>query len=318
METGRTNNPDLDSILHIMYLGATTEDAQMITSALQESHTAVYAVICTKTLEAALTQLSYTEFDMILLDLSLPESFSLDSIRQLQEHARMTPIVVLTGKNDEKMAKKALAWGAQDFLNKNDCKTSVLDRVISYSMERNRLRREVYELLLRDQHTGLYNRRGFEELARQQLAHARRRGQQVYLFYIDLDGLKEINDKLGHSTGDIAIAEAADMIIDVFRESDIKARIGGDEFAILMLEYGGNNEDVIRGRIEKRLQKINNEDGRIYKLSMSMGVSAFDPAAPNTLEELLRSGDERMYSEKKRRKAVRRGETYIEESPTDG
>lgn len=305
MRAGRGESRDLDSILHVMYLGDTAEDATTITAALQQSDKKMYGVICTRTLDAALTQLSYTEFDMILLDLSVPGGFDLTTLRQVQEHVPMVPVVVLTGKNDDTMAMEALKRGAQDFLHKNNCTTSVLDRVISYSIERNRLRKEVYELLLCDQQTGLYNRRGFEELARQQLAHARRRRQQVYLFYIDLDGLKTINDELGHTVGDAAIVEAANMIADVFRESDIKARIGGDEFAILMVEYGGDNEGVIRERIEKRLAKRNSGGGRMYKLSLSMGVSSFDPAAPNTLEELLSSGDELMYREKKQHKAVR-------------
>ncbi len=169
-----------------------------------------------------------------------------------------------------------------------------------------RLQEELRALSLEDELTGLYNRRGFLTLGRQQLKTAQRMGRRMYLYFMDLDGLKVINDQLGHAQGDQAIREAAMVLKATFRESDIMARLGGDEFAVLAMESGPECNRVILRRLEENLRAWNQDTKRPYRLDLSMGSATFDPQAPRTLEDLLAEADAEMYRHKRRHRT--RGE----------
>jgi len=164
--------------------------------------------------------------------------------------------------------------------------------------------REVQEMSLVDHLTGLKNRRGFTTLAEQQLKVADRTQERIHLVFIDLDGLKSINDDLGHNVGDQALIEAADVLREAFRDSDIIARLGGDEFAVLAI---GVSPDVpfSAERIAETLKVHNVLEGRRYKLQMSIGIAAYDRKSRCSIEELLRRADELMYVEKRKKRGSR-------------
>ncbi len=163
---------------------------------------------------------------------------------------------------------------------------------------------EVQQMSLIDQLTGLKNRRGFMTLASQQVKVAERTQQSLRLVFVDLDGLKWINDNLGHNVGDQAIIEAADVLRETFRDSDITARLGGDEFAILVIDVSPN-VPFSTYRIARTLKKHNSQEDRRYNLEMSVGVASYDPKSCSSIEALLKRADELMYAEKRRRKATR-------------
>ncbi len=173
---------------------------------------------------------------------------------------------------------------------------SVIARDIT---EQVRLRRELRVLSLVDALTDLHNRRGFFHLASQQLKVASRTGQPMLLLFIDIDGLKTINDGLGHNEGDQALKDAAEVLRGAFRESDITARIGGDEFAVLALDAAAESRGYLRERIAERINRHNAEADRPYDLSVSVGTAVHDPKRPTTLDELLAEADARMYEEKR-------------------
>jgi diguanylate cyclase (GGDEF)-like protein len=162
------------------------------------------------------------------------------------------------------------------------------------------LDRELRYLALTDDLTCLYNRRGFFAAATQQLRFARRNGQSMLLLFCDLDRFKNINDRHGHREGDHALVRMADVLAEVFRDSDILARLGGDEFAILALENASQSQDVILRRLENRVKKANASEPR-YELSLSVGVARYDPRLGISLGDLLAQADKAMY-EKKRSK----------------
>ena len=162
--------------------------------------------------------------------------------------------------------------------------------------------RELEMLALFDELTGLYNRRGFLALADKQLKTAERMKTDALLVFADLDGLKEINDCLGHQDGDAALKDAADLLKDSFRGSDIIARLGGDEFAILALSSVEEGKKVIASRMEEKLFRLNDAENRKYRLSLSVGIVPFDPGAPCSVEQLLEHADEMMYQHKKAKK----------------
>ncbi|HXC61386.1 MAG TPA: GGDEF domain-containing protein [Nitrospiria bacterium] len=178
--------------------------------------------------------------------------------------------------------------------------SETLQRTLQCAVKRSFLERELRSLALTDDLTGLNNRRAFMALAGQQLKVARRSEQGLLLFFADVDNLKEINDTYGHQEGDLALIHAADALERTFRDSDVIARLGGDEFAVLALEASCENRDAILRRLEKNLRESNRNESR-YQLSVSVGMSRFDPNHPVPLGKLIANADEAMYEEKKSR-----------------
>ncbi len=164
-----------------------------------------------------------------------------------------------------------------------------------------RMEEKLQTLSLTDELTGLYNRRGFFTLVDQQLKLCKRSKKGVFMLYADLDGLKEINDTLGHSEGDVALADAADILRNNYRESDIIARIGGDEFVVIPVGTEGADVEKITKRLERFVALHNERNMRKFNLSLSVGVAYYDPARPCSVDELLIQGDRSMYSQKKQR-----------------
>jgi diguanylate cyclase (GGDEF)-like protein/PAS domain S-box-containing protein len=153
-------------------------------------------------------------------------------------------------------------------------------------------------LSLRDELTGLYNRRGFLEHARHQLVGAVRARRPAVLFFADLDGMKKINDGFGHDAGDRAVRATAAALAGVFRQSDIVARLGGDEFAVFAPECAPGDVAVIRARLQVAIDAWNDDRKEPFRLSISVGAAAYEPGTPVTLDRLMETADCRMYEEK--------------------
>jgi diguanylate cyclase (GGDEF)-like protein len=163
------------------------------------------------------------------------------------------------------------------------------------------LREELKKLSLTNELTGLYNRRGFIALAQQQIKLADRsrmthKSRPLLLLFVDLDNLKQINDNFGHKEGDRILIETARILKKTFRDPDIIARIGGDEFAVLALDT--SEEKIIRERLQKNIDVYNKQGILSYELSLSIGIACYDPENPCTLDDLLSKADALMYENK--------------------
>jgi diguanylate cyclase (GGDEF)-like protein/PAS domain S-box-containing protein len=168
--------------------------------------------------------------------------------------------------------------------------------------QRKRMEDELRSLSLRDELTGLYNRRGFFALAGQELRRADRLKKVIFMLYADLDGLKIINDTLGHEVGDEALRRIGAVLSETFRNSDIVARIGGDEFAVIPIEKnGGRDLETVTLRLQKNIDICNSRIDRNYKLSLSVGAAYYDPQCPCSVNELVIKADKLMYEQKRRR-----------------
>ena len=149
---------------------------------------------------------------------------------------------------------------------------------------------------LRDDLTGLYNRRGWFVLAEHELERARRQRSPRVLLFVDVDGLKQVNDVLGHREGDRAISDAARVLTAASRSSDLVGRLGGDEFVLLLGDDG--RADAARRRVVDALAAHNARSGAGFELRMSIGAEVWFPDQACTLAELVRRADEVMYAEK--------------------
>ena len=151
-------------------------------------------------------------------------------------------------------------------------------------------------LSLIDDLTGLYNRKGFLALAEHRVKLAERTGDPFSVAFVDLDDLKQINDTYGHDEGDRALKDTARILQESFRESDIVARIGGDEFAIFIAEA---DMEQIAGRIHNRLEAFVGSTERKYRLSFSIGIVVSQPADGLSVTALLKQADALMYEQKR-------------------
>jgi diguanylate cyclase (GGDEF)-like protein len=176
-------------------------------------------------------------------------------------------------------------------------RSKLLMRAVRCAATQHALQAELRELALKDELTGLHNRRGFYALAENQCKVAFRSGRGMLLFFIDVDGLKEINDSLGHAEGDRALKRTAEILKKTFRDSDIVARLGGDEFAVLAIEASGHSEATITARLHRYVQAANVGEPRCG-ISISVGVARFDHRNPVPITELMDQADKAMYEQK--------------------
>lgn len=273
-------------------------DARIICEILREISYIEFFITHVERLEEAIGASKKDAFDIVLLDLGLPDSQGFETFYTLRNMDEDVPIILLTGLNDELNAIQAVQSGAQDYLNKNDVTPGLLIRAIFYSIERQELLLKLKRQSIRDGLTGLYNRRGFFDLANKELKMANRVKKDFLLIYADLDGLKKINDSLGHNIGDQAIIEASSILRETFRASDIIARIGGDEFVVLALYDNEISENVIAPRIMKCIDKYNQKADRHYLLSISVGTERWRFTDPVDIDTLLMKADKKMYKHK--------------------
>jgi two-component system, cell cycle response regulator len=206
---------------------------------------------------------------------------------------------------DEQVAVQSLQKGAQDYLVKAELENNLLLRALRYAMERQRLQLELRNLSLMDDLTGLNNRKGFLRMANHHVALANRTGAPFLVAFIDLDGMKQINDTFGHQEGNRALVEIANILRDSFRQSDILARFGGDEFVVLVTETGEDGIDIVTDRVQHKVRFHNACPGRPYQLSLSIGAVGSSGAISADLDEMLQGADALMYRHKQRTGAAR-------------
>ncbi len=165
--------------------------------------------------------------------------------------------------------------------------------------KRKKLETKLREAAITDELTGILNRRGFFALADQQCKLATRSNKIISLLYLDIDNMKSINDQFSHKAGDAALQETARLLQQTYRGSDVIARIGGDEFAVVLTDSSADFEKTITQHLEDNLAKLNNQQDREFTISLSMGISHFNPATPCSIDNLLTTADILMYEHKK-------------------
>ncbi len=239
------------------------------------------------------------EFIAIILDLTLSDSSGLDTLHPLRQQAAHTPIVIVSGTTDEKLAVQAVQLGAQDFLVKGHFDALALSRAVLYAIERMRAVQAMRSRSMMDDLTGLYGRSSFMTLAEQHCQMARLSHQPFTLYYVDVDGLRFINEGYGHAEGDAVLCRVADALRSSLRKTDIIARYGGDEFIGLAV---GAPEGVggIANRIVRYLEGANRASGTAYAATVSIGTAGFDPARPVPLDVLISLAEEAMRRSKRK------------------
>jgi diguanylate cyclase (GGDEF)-like protein len=288
--------------LKILLVEDNPGDARLFNEALNEAHAPDFELIHCASLAQALERLPAAQPDVIVVDLGLPDAFGIDVVRRTRMGAPAVPVVVLTSRTDEALGLQALHEGAQDYLIKGELDPRLLTRALRYAIERQRMQAALQSESLTDELTKLHNRRGFMALAGSHIKSAEHTQRPFALVFIDLDGMKDVNDTLGHVEGDRALVEAASLLGRCVRQTDIVARFGGDEFVLLLTTAENDWENSIRHRLQQQVDATNAQPGRRYRLSFSVGVVTADPGRWLTLEDLVAEADAMMYRQKHRKK----------------
>lgn len=255
-------------------------------------------------MQNAMTSLATRTPDVVLIKLS-EDGEEADSIQELVNRYPDMSVVTIAPPRRESMGLSSIQVGAQDYMVAGNTDAMRMRQMIRATVERNRLWSALRETALIDELTGLYNRRGFLALARQQLRLAERAGMEATLLFVDVDNMKRINDTLGHRYGDMALTETADNLRDAFRDADLVGRIGGDEFVVLALHSVDSPVHAAIVRLEDQLEDRRPGAGP-FALQLSIGLAEFTPDAPSPIEALLALADTAMY---KRKQASRAPET---------
>ena len=272
-------------------------DARLLKELLAEEPAAPFRLICVDRLQRGLELLSTEKIDVLLLDLSLPDSHGLETFAKAYAHAPKVPIIVLTGNDDHALALLAVKAGAQDFLFKGKLDRELLIRSMQYSIERKRYQEQLEHQANYDVLTGLPNRNLLQDRLKRAV-FAQRNARPIAVVFIDLDHFKFINDSLGHTQGDKLLAIIAERLASIVREGDTVARLGGDEFVLVLNDQ--NKEDVIFRAMQRVLNKVSEPmtiDGQELYITCSAGVSLYPADAPD-VETLLKNADVAMYRAK--------------------
>ena len=290
-----------DFLHQVLLIEDNPGDARLIREMLAEEPDSPFRLHFAERLAAGLELLSKagegTMPALVLLDLSLPDSFGLETFAKVYAHSPQIPIIVLTGNDDQTVALSAVKGGAQDYLVKSRLDKELLLRSMQYSIERKRYQVQLEHQANYDALTGLPNRNLLHDRMRQAV-YAQRTPRAMAVVFIDLDHFKFVNDSLGHGVGDKLLRGMADRLRGVLREGDTVARLGGDEFVVILNDQ--SSEEVIFRAMQRITQEISQPmmiDGKELYVTCSAGISLY-PQDGTDVDTLLKNADAAMYRAK--------------------
>ena len=277
--------PTLDAA--VLLVEDNPADALLTPLLLGDAPGAAIRVTVVDRLEVAIGRLRETPFDAVLLDLDLPDSRGLDTLRRLRLEVPEVPVVVMSGLSGEGIASDAVRFGAQDYLVKGTFTGSLLRHAIRHAIERQRTYAELRALSCMDELTGLHNRRGFELVAVQDILIAPRRRRDLLVAKIEVHGLRAVNSSYGYAAGDDLIRSAAQVVRRSFRCTDVIARDEGDAFLVLIRDAVSGSERIIQARLEQHVEGENNAERLPYDVALSVGFARGGAYGETTLDELM-------------------------------
>lgn len=274
-------------------------DARLVQELLRDIETVGAEFTHVTRIGDALDALSQHHFDVVLLDLSLPDGTGVISAQRILASQPRVPVVIMSGEDSEDTAMLAVQEGAEDYLIKGQVDGFQLLRAVRYAIHRHS---RTQRLAHHDPLTGLANRLLFDDRLRQAVLQSARYNVKLAVLFIDLDGFKDVNDAHGHDAGDAVLRAVAERFATGLRHSDTLARLGGDEFTVILPSIHVP-EDAARTaqRIIHALKEPIQTRNAVVRVGASIGISFF-PQDADGPDALLQCADEAMYRAKKRGK----------------
>ena len=294
-----SNSSISHAVLRILLIEDSKGDALLIEKHLHAVIAEEYSLQKAATLEEALSLLADHDFDVALLDRSLPDAEEFEGLYSLKNMAPQLPIVFLTAYQDEKTALEAIEEGAQDYLFKDKFDGHIIKRAIKYAIIRKKYENKLIMRANFDLLTGLASRMLFENRLEMALAKIRRHGGIIALLFLDLDRFKPINDTYGHTAGDKLLKEIGGRLQSILRSYDTAARTGGDEFVILLdCLKKVDDAEVVAKRIIALFDKPIKVMGREVSVGVSIGIATCATGQKMIPETLIQQADTAMYKAK--------------------
>ena len=258
-------------------------------------------VTLASSLEVAVRLIRDERFDIVLLDLMLPDAKGLEGLNRVVQIAPRLPVLILTGLGREELIVRAFEHGAQDYLIKGDGDGGGLLRAMAFAIRRKAAELRRLEVARRDPLTGLATRAVLLERLQRAKQRADREGKPFAVLFLDLDGFKKVNDDLGHQAGDRVLRTVARRLAQVVRKADTVARLGGDEFVILAEGLGdvADAAKIAHKALDSIARHVNIDDG-LVEITGSIGISVY-PDDDSNVERLLALADAAMYRAKRSR-----------------
>jgi diguanylate cyclase (GGDEF)-like protein len=283
--------------MKILLVEDNSDDAEILRHCLLR-HNAAIDITRAGNIGDAVKAVRESNFDVVLLDLNLPDASGVECVDRLQHADALVPIVVLSGQGDEDYAVEILNRGVQDYLVKWEGDGRIILRAIRYAIERKRSEVKLNYLARYDSLTGIPNRQYLRDQLERATARADRAGQKLALLLLDLDRFKMVNDTLGHEQGDELLRAVVQRLRGSVREGDLLARLGGDEFALLLEDVEGPLElEAIAANIVSRFQEPFHLGGRQLAVTASVGITLY-PVDSTDPVALLNNADIAMYQAK--------------------
>jgi diguanylate cyclase (GGDEF)-like protein len=302
------------SIRKVLLVEDNPGDARLVREMLNEDGSYTTDITHVETIGDAKKLFPDRAFDLILLDLGLPDAQGIGAVQQVRSAAPHSPLVVMTSLDDDLVAGQALKEGSQDYLVKGHTDTRSLLRCLRHATQRKAMEEKLSDQKDQVTHsaqhdflTGLPNRLLLNDRIAQAITLAPRHKKKVAVLFLDLNGFKQINDSLGHLTSDKLFRSVANRLVECVRGSDTVSRHGGDEFVVLLSEVTQSGDAAIM--VKRMLQAVSEvhliEDQSVHVTS-SIGVSIY-PDDGGDAESLIQSADVAMYRAKGDKSSPRTG-----------
>ena len=253
----------------------------------------------------ALRCLAEEKFDVVLLDLNLPDVSGLETVGRLCAADPEMPVIVLTSMEDDSLSLAAVQTGAQDYLVKGQVDGPTVARSIRYAIERKHMEKRMHHMAMYDALTGLPNVRLFQDRMALAIERSRRNRRikhnkwEIAVMLLDLDTFKTVNDTLGHAQGDLLLQAVAERLEKAIRKSDTLARTGGDEFTLIFEnETGRQDAEILARKILAVFSQPFPLGERLLEMTASIGISLF-PSDGEDGDSLLKYVDIAMYYAKR-------------------
>ena len=293
------------SLIKLLLVEDNSGDARLMREMLAESDTTQFEVTHVKRLDEALRQFDSSDFNVMLLDLWLPDGEGLDTVARALAAVSNAPIVVMTTHDDESLAVKAVQSGAQDYLVKGQVDTRGLVRTLRHAVERHRMlselkraRRREHHLATHDPLTGLPNRQLFYDRLSHAMAYASRHRESLAVLFIDMDHFKAVNDTWGHAVGDKVLTSASERLSAGLRKTDTAARLGGDEFVVILTDLSRIQDAArVAQNTLRALAKPYMLGATEIFVTASAGIAIY-PSDGEAADRLIKNADTAMYKAK--------------------
>lgn len=287
----------MDTHIKLLLIDDEQVEYLLIARLLAEVFHTAYDITWQPDLSKALDGILSEDYDVILLDYEADRQGGKQLLIAARNQGARAPILVMTDEMEAEVDREALSLGAADYLIKGRIDAQLLERTLRYAIERKAAEVKLSELAHYDTLTGVANRVLFQDRLNQAVDLARRGEHTFTLMYIDLDGFKPVNDCYGHDVGDQLISLAASRLQECVRTSDTVARVGGDEFTLLLTNLRSSTDMAhLATKVLSALSSPFAIDGMEITVGASLGIAPYRPDAD--AEGLLRQADMAMYRAK--------------------